>query len=186
MTESINFNEVVLVNTNDDVIGTMEKMEAHLTGNLHRAFSVFIFNDKGEMLIQKRADSKYHSAGLWSNACCSHPVLKEKIEDAAKRRLKEELHLEIETNFIFSFQYKTIFDNGLIENELDHVLIGFSNSRGCINREEVSALKFISMNDLAEEMNVNPTRFSEWFKIIVLEHWNKISPILENRKLQTA
>ncbi len=186
MTQHLNFNEVVLVNSKDEVIGTMEKMAAHQSGELHRAFSVFIFNERGEMLIQKRAATKYHSAGLWSNACCSHPTLAETVEDAAHRRLKEELYLNAEAEFSFSFEYKAVFDNGLIENELDHVLVGFSNSRGSINREEVSALKFIPVSELATDMEINSEKYTEWFKIIVLNHWDKISTILEKRKLQIA
>lgn len=186
MTQNLNFNEVILVNSKDEVVGTMEKMAAHKSGELHRAFSVFIFNERGEMLIQKRATTKYHSAGLWSNACCSHPTLAETVEDAAKRRLKEELNLDAEASFIFTFEYKTTFDNGLIENELDHVLVGFSNSRGSINRDEVSALKFISIKELVADMKTNEMNYSEWFKIIIYQHWDKISSILEKRKLQFA
>jgi isopentenyl-diphosphate delta-isomerase len=186
MTKPINFNEVVLVNSMDEVVGTMEKMAAHLSGELHRAFSIVIFNEKGEMLIQKRADTKYHSAGLWSNACCSHPALGETIEEAAKRRLKEELSLSADVEFQFSFEYKTVFQNGLIENELDHVLVGFSNSKGIINKAEVSALKFVPVLDLLSDMETNPSNYSEWFKIIIFKHWDKISNSLEKRKLQSV
>jgi isopentenyl-diphosphate delta-isomerase len=186
MIKAINYNEVILVDSNDEELGTMDKMAAHESGKLHRAFSVFIFNDNGEMLIQKRADKKYHSAGLWSNACCSHPAKYETIQIAAKRRLKEELFLHVDTEFLFYFEYKTEFDNGLIENELDHVLIGFSNSKGRINPEEVSDLKFISVEELVDDMRANSANYTEWFKIIVFHHWDKISCILEKRKLQTA
>jgi isopentenyl-diphosphate delta-isomerase len=186
MIKPINNNIVVLVNSLNEEVGTMEKMAAHQSGELHRAFSVFIFNEKGEMLIQKRADTKYHSSGLWSNACCSHPAPGENVEEAAKRRLTEEIFLNADVDFLFSFEYKAILDNGLIENELDHIFIGFSNSRGSINRDEVSALKFISVLDLVTEMKAKPSNYSEWFKIILFNHWDKISTILEKRKLKTA
>src|SRR6185436_3043752 len=112
--------KVILVNEHDDMVGIMDKMEAHKQGLLHRAFSVFIFNTKGEMLLQQRASNKYHSAGLWTNACCSHPRFGEELYDAVKRRLPEEMGLKCTTQAAFSFKYKAIFENNLIENELDH------------------------------------------------------------------
>src|SRR5688572_11010720 len=119
--------EVVLVDASDKVVGTMEKMEVHEKGLLHRAFSVFVFNSKRELLMQQRALQKYHSAGLWTNTCCSHPRPGEETISAAKRRLKEEMGLEIELESQFSFIYKTTFGNGLTEHEYDHVYFGFTD-----------------------------------------------------------
>ena len=116
--------KVILVNEHDDMVGIMDKMEAHQQGLLHRAFSIFIFNTKGEMLLQQRAFSKYHSGGLWTNACCSHPLPGEKTEDAAQRRLKEEIGFETSLEKIFDFVYKAAFENGLTEHEFDHVFAG--------------------------------------------------------------
>jgi isopentenyl-diphosphate delta-isomerase len=186
MNRKLVMNEVVLVNSKDEELGTMEKLAAHKSGHLHRAFSIFIFNDAGEMLIQKRASSKYHSANLWTNACCSHPAPNEKIEDAAKRRLKEELYLETPVDWVFSFEYKTEFENGLIENELDHVLVGHSNDKGIINPDEISALKFISIKELFKDLDSHPENYSIWFKIIVSKYWTRISTNLEKRKLYRA
>ncbi len=177
--------EVILVDSHDNAIGTMEKLEAHEKGLLHRAFSVFIFNDQGEMLLQKRADTKYHSAGLWSNSCCSHPIPNETIEDAAQRRLMEELSLKATAQNIFSFEYKVELENQLLENELDHVLIGFSNEFGTIHPEEVSELKFVSVQDVFHDVKLNPENYTVWFKIILFEHWEKISSILD-KKLKKA
>jgi len=181
MNRKLVMNEVVLVNSKDEELGTMEKLAAHKSGHLHRAFSIFIFNDAGEMLIQKRASSKYHSANLWTNACCSHPAPNEKIEDAAKRRLKEELDLDTPVDWVFSFEYKTEFENGLIENELDYVLVGYSNEIGKINPEEVSDLKFIPIDELFIDINEHPENYSFWLKIIISKYWAKISTNLEKK-----
>src|SRR3989344_7340032 len=116
---------IILVDENDNQIGIEEKIKAHLDGKLHRAFSIFVFNNKGELLIQQRALDKYHSAGLWTNTCCSHPKPEEQIIEAGHRRLKEEMEFDCELNEAFSFKYKAVFDNGLTENEYDHVLIGY-------------------------------------------------------------
>src|SRR5687768_10210348 len=116
--------EVILVDLLDNPIGTMEKMEAHRKGELHRAFSVLVFNSKGEMLLQKRSKKKYHSGGLWTNSCCSHPLPGEKIEVAASRRLKEEMGIDLMPRFSYKFIYRTDLDNALVEHEYDHVLIG--------------------------------------------------------------
>ena len=181
--EKYNFNEVVLVNSEDQEIGTMEKLEAHEKGLLHRAFSVFLFNDKGEMLIQKRADSKYHSAGLWSNSCCSHPAKNESVEDAAKRRLIEEVLIETEVKSVFKFEYRAELNRNLVEHELDHVLIGFCNSFDQINPKEVSEMKFLSVDEIQRDIAENPNKYSAWFNIIMKEHWDKFLPHL---KLETA
>nr|AOE12237.1 isopentenyl-diphosphate delta-isomerase [uncultured bacterium]CCG00099.1 isopentenyl-diphosphate delta-isomerase, type 1 [uncultured Flavobacteriia bacterium] len=183
MKEQFNFNEVVLVNSEDQEIGTMEKLEAHEKGLLHRAFSLFLFNDRGEMLLQKRADSKYHSAGLWSNSCCSHPAKNESVEEAAKRRLIEEIFIETDVKAIFKFEYRAELNLNLVEHEMDHVLIGFCNSFKKINPMEVSAMKFVSVDDIQKDLAANPNNYSFWFKIIMTEHWGKFLPHL---KLETA
>lgn len=156
---------VILVDENDNEVGVMEKLLAHREGQLHRAFSVFIFNDKGELLLQQRALSKYHSAGLWTNTCCSHPRPNETIKDSANRRLFEEMGLScdlvIKTNFI----YKALFDNGLTEHEFDYVLIGRTNQNPVINTEEAAGYKWQSIPDIRKDMALNPGNYTEWFKI---------------------
>ncbi len=180
MSESnLNFDEVILVDQNDVELGTMQKMEAHEKGVLHRAFSIFLFNHKGEMLIQKRADSKYHSAGLWTNACCSHPAKDESTLDAAQRRLKEEIFLETVVTPIFSFEYRAELNRNLVEHELDHVLVGFCDSVSEINPEEVSEMKFVDIASLQNDIADHPENYTAWFKIIMQEHWNKIVPHLK-------
>lgn len=158
--------EVILVNEQDEQVGTMEKIQAHKDGRLHRAFSIFLFNDKNELLLQKRADTKYHSGGLWTNACCSHPAPNESLEGATVRRLKEELNLTgIAMNAVFSFIYKAEFDNGLTEHELDHVFVGAYNNLPEVIVEEASAYRFVSISDLKQEIESTPEIFSYWFKI---------------------
>ncbi|MFN8116384.1 MAG: isopentenyl-diphosphate Delta-isomerase [Bacteroidia bacterium] len=156
---------VILVDEQDNDIGVMEKMKAHQDGLLHRAFSVFIFNDKEELLLQQRAFSKYHSGGLWTNTCCSHPRPNETIKDAANRRLFEEMgmscDLQIKTNFI----YKTPFDNGLTEHELDYVLVGTANQNPQINKDEVESFKWLSISEIKKDIVVNPHQYTSWFKI---------------------
>jgi len=158
---------VILVNQNDEPIGTMEKMEAHQKGLLHRAFSVFIFNDSNELLLQRRALAKYHSAGLWTNTCCSHPRPNETTLNAAHRRLREEMGLETELNFKTSFIYKTEFENGLTEHEFDHVFFGIYNNAPIINMDEVDSFIWINIDDLKQKIKLNPNDFTSWFKIAV-------------------
>lgn len=160
-----NKEQVILVDEHDGVIGTMEKMEAHEKGLLHRAFSVFIFNPRGEMLIHQRAIEKYHSGGLWTNACCSHPRKGETIEEAAHRRLVEEMGLDCELQEQFHFIYKASLDGGLMEHELDHVLFGIFNGYPKPNPDEVMAWKYIAMPDLQEDIRINPEKYTVWFKI---------------------
>lgn len=159
--------QVILVDSNDNELGTMEKMEAHRKGVLHRAFSVLLFNSSGEMLIQKRASSKYHSGGLWSNTCCSHPRPAESMEDAVGRRLEEELGIVSNPTFAFKFEYKIQFSNNLIEHELDHVYIGSFDGEPQINESEISDWKFIDTNDLKNKVQSHPHEYSHWFKIIL-------------------
>ena len=161
---------VVLVSENDEVLGLMEKMQAHENGILHRAFSVFLFNDKGEMLLQKRAAEKYHSPNQWTNACCSHPRDGETYLEAANRRLKEELGIEAELTPKFHFIYKADVGGNLWEHELDHVFFGNYQDEFNLNKEEVSEVRYISMVDLDQELKENPENFTEWFKIILEEY----------------
>jgi isopentenyl-diphosphate delta-isomerase len=156
---------VILVDEHDNPVGIMEKMEAHRQALLHRAFSVFIFNGKGEMLLQKRAAEKYHSAGLWTNACCSHPMPGEGVQDAALRRLQEEMGFSTPLEKAFAFLYKAGFENGLTEHEYDHVFTG--NYEGAIqpDPEEVSDHRFLSMDELREWVERSPNDFTAWFKI---------------------
>ena len=161
---------VVLINENDEVKGLMEKMQAHKTGLLHRAFSVFLFNNQGEMLLQKRAAHKYHSPNQWTNAVCSHPRDGESYKDAALRRLKEELGVEVEIDHKFFFIYKADVGDGLWEHELDHVFVGNYQGEFQLNAEEVSEVRYISQENLAKEMSENPENFTEWFKIILKEY----------------
>jgi isopentenyl-diphosphate delta-isomerase len=159
--------EVILVDANDNAIGTMEKMEAHEKGLLHRAFSVLIFNSKGELLIQKRASTKYHSGGLWTNTCCSHPTPQESIEQAAKRRLKEEMGIEAEPTFTYKFIYKTDLDKNLIEYEVDHVLTAQFDGEPKVNENEVEDWKYVSLKELQRDAQNNPHLYTEWFKLIL-------------------
>ncbi|RYD79563.1 MAG: isopentenyl-diphosphate Delta-isomerase [Sphingobacteriales bacterium] len=157
--------EVILVNEHDEEIGTMEKMEAHQKAVLHRAFSVFIFNSRGEMLLQQRAGHKYHSAGLWTNACCSHPAPGEATIDAANRRLIEELGFTTPLNKLFSFTYKSQFDNGLTEHEYDHVYSGTYDGKIRPNPDEVKDYCFKKLEDIEESLASHPARFTSWFHI---------------------
>lgn len=157
--------EVILVDENDGQVGTMEKMEAHIKAVLHRAFSVFIFNSKGEMLLQQRAVNKYHSGGLWTNACCSHPRPGEETGNAAERRLHEELGFSTQLLKVFDFTYNAPFDNGLTEYEFDHVYVG--TFTGLINPDphEVKDYCFKSMSDIAESLTLHPTKYTAWFHL---------------------
>jgi isopentenyl-diphosphate Delta-isomerase len=157
---------VILVDQNDNAIGTMEKMEAHRKGELHRAFSVMIFNAKGEILLQKRDSGKYHSGGLWTNACCSHPLPGEKIEDATRRRLKEEMGIDLQPRFAYKFIYRADLGN-LIEHEYDHVFVGTFNGEPAINRQEVENWKFVSPDWLKKDIRHNPDQYTYWFKLII-------------------
>jgi len=157
--------EVILVNEQDEKTGTMEKLEAHRKGILHRAFSIFIFNNKNEMLLQQRAVNKYHSGGLWTNACCSHPRPGEITEAAAVRRLKEELGIETPLEKIFDFTYKASFENGLIEYEFDHVFAGVYNDEIIFNKHEVQDVCFCTMKEVESALQTHPNKFTAWFAI---------------------
>jgi isopentenyl-diphosphate delta-isomerase len=165
---------VILVNTADQPVGRMEKFEAHQRGLLHRAFSVFLFNERGETLLQQRAAGKYHSPLLWTNSCCSHQREGESNLEAATRRLHEELGIDpsqiSELKDSFHFIYRAEFDNGLTEHELDHVILGQFDGTVTLNTEEVEAVRWISMPDLTREMEANPEQFTAWFQIIFREY----------------
>ncbi|MFZ9661068.1 MAG: isopentenyl-diphosphate Delta-isomerase [Chitinophagaceae bacterium] len=156
---------VVLVNELDEQIGLMEKMKAHQEALLHRAFSVFLFDQDGLMLLQKRALTKYHSAGLWTNACCSHPRAEETVLAAAQRRLYEELGIKPEIHKAFSFTYKAEFDNGLTEHEFDHVFVGRYHGPITPNPLEVSEYMYRSIDDIRLDLKTIPDQYTEWFKI---------------------
>lgn len=156
---------VILVDESDNEIGVMEKLQAHQEGLLHRAFSIFIFNSKNELLLQQRALTKYHSAGLWANTCCSHPRPNETIKDSANRRLHEEMGMSCDLNIKTNFIYTTQFENGLTENELDYVLVGFTNQNPIINIEEVESYKWQSISDIKTDVIANPQHYASWFKI---------------------
>jgi isopentenyl-diphosphate delta-isomerase len=157
--------DVILVNEQDEEIGAMEKMQAHREGILHRAFSVFIFNSKGEMLLQQRALKKYHSGGLWTNACCSHPRPGEETQEAAERRLKEELGFETPLEKIFHFTYRSTFDNGLTEHEFDHVFSGRYDGEVNFNKNEVQDFCYRSMAEIESSFLTHPQKFTAWFNI---------------------
>ncbi|CAL2085423.1 Isopentenyl-diphosphate Delta-isomerase 2 [Tenacibaculum sp. 190524A02b] len=170
--------QVILVDEQDNPIGLMEKIEAHEKALLHRAFSVFTFNDKGELLLQQRAAHKYHSPLLWTNTCCSHQRDGETNIDAGKRRLQEEMGFVCELEEVFSFIYKAPFDNGLTEHELDHVMVGRFNDSPVINKEEVEAYKWMSLEAVKEDIAQQPDLYTEWFKIIFKESYHKISKFI--------
>ncbi|KSA11876.1 MAG: isopentenyl-diphosphate Delta-isomerase [Maribacter dokdonensis] len=158
--------QVILVNQDNEQIGTMPKMEAHEKAVLHRAFSVFIVNDNGDIMLQQRAASKYHSPLLWTNTCCSHQRVGESNIEAGKRRLQEEMGFQAELKELFSFIYKAPFDNGLTEHEYDHVMLGSFNSEPNINPDEVEAWKWMSPEAVKEDISKNPNDYTAWFKII--------------------
>lgn len=166
--------KVILVNQKDEPIGLMPKMEAHEKGLLHRAFSVFIFNEKNELMLQQRALSKYHSPGLWTNTCCSHQREGETNIEAGRRRLQEEMGFTAELEDTISFIYKAPFDNGLTEHEFDHILVGNYNEEPLLNPEEAEAWKWMGLDDVAKDMEDNPSIYTEWFKIIFEKYYQSI------------
>ena len=167
--------QVILVDDLDNQLGTIEKMEAHRRGLLHRAFSIFIFNSKGEILLQKRNSEKYHSGGLWSNTCCSHPRPAENIQDAVNRRLKEEMGMKTKLFSTFSFLYKAHLDHGLIENELDHVFIGYSDELPQMNSKEVEGYCYMAPELLEIGLEKHPSDYSAWLKICFKELMNHLN-----------
>ncbi len=166
--------QVILVNEKDEQLGLMSKMEAHEKAMLHRAFSVFIFNEKGELLLQQRAKEKYHSPLLWTNTCCSHQRDGETNLQAGKRRLREEMGFDCDLKEVFWFVYKAPFDNGLTEHELDHVMVGYYDKDPVINREEVESFQWMTLEDVKKDINEFPEKYTEWFKIIFKESFDKL------------
>jgi isopentenyl-diphosphate delta-isomerase len=156
--------QVLLVNERDEVLGTMGKLEAHRKGALHRAFSVFLFDDQDRLLLQRRAAGKYHSAGLWTNTCCSHPRPHEALEDAARRRLKEEMGIDAPVVHRFSFIYKADLGNGLFEHELDHVYFGLWNGPADPHPEEADDWKYVTMAELDRDLRQHPELFTVWLR----------------------
>ena len=166
---------VVLVDEKNNQIGLMPKMEAHEKGVLHRAFSVFVFNKKGELMLQQRAASKYHSPLLWTNTCCSHQREGESNVQAGRRRLQEEMGFTTDLKEVFSFIYKAPFDNGLTEHELDYVLVGSFEEKPNINKDEVESYKWMPLKDVKKDIENNPEIYTEWFKIIFDKSFDKLA-----------
>ena len=172
--------QVILVNEKDEPLGLMPKLEAHEKAQLHRAFSVFILNDKNELMLQQRAAHKYHSPLLWANTCCSHQRDGESNIQAGRRRMQEEMGFSVELKELFWFIYKAPFDNGLTEHELDHVMIGYANQDPIIEPEEVAAWKWMDIDAVREDIEQNPKIYTAWFKII----FRKFYHFLEEQKVK--
>ena len=159
--------KVILVDEQDNVVGAMDKMEAHRKGILHRAFSILIFNSKGEVLLQKRSKEKYHSGGLWTNACCSHPSPEEPIEEATRKRLNHEMGIDLQPEFAYKFTYESKLDKNLIEHELDYVFTGIFDGAPVVNKHEVEDWKFVDVKSLRADMDQHPEQYTVWFKLIM-------------------
>jgi len=157
--------KLILVDENDNMVGTMDKMRVHQLGLLHRAFSVFLFNRKDEMLLQQRALDKYHSGGLWTNACCSHPRPDEDTETAVHRRLQEELGMDCSVKPVFSFMYRVKLPNGLMEFEFDHVFVGFYDGPFSPEATEIAALAYFPLTHIEAQLHTQPQLFTAWFKL---------------------
>lgn len=173
---------LILVNELDHPIGTAGKMEVHREGLLHRAFSVFVFNTDGKLLLQKRAEGKYHSAGLWTNTCCSHPAPGEDTLEAAKRRLQEEMGFVTELHKIFEFTYKADFDNGLTEHEYDHVFAGIYDGAIHPDKAEVQDTALLTLEEIEKRIQTSPSEYTEWFKIAfpLLKEWRASTGLFQN------
>jgi isopentenyl-diphosphate delta-isomerase len=167
--------KVILVNSNDEPIGLMPKMEAHEKAVLHRAFSVFVVNDKNELMLQQRALEKYHSPGLWTNTCCSHQRDGEGNIEAGLRRLDEEMGFTTSLEYLFNFIYKAPFDNGLTEHELDHVMLGRYEGDPVINPEEVASWKWMNIEEINSDLKNNPDSYTVWFAIIFERFYNHLN-----------
>lgn len=165
---------LIIVDNNDKPIGQDEKLATHQKGRLHRSFSIFIFNSKNELMLQKRASGKYHSGGLWTNTCCSHPRVSEDTEKAAHRRLQEEMGFDCGLEEKFSFQFKVKFENGLIENEFDHVFVGRYDDEPKLNPEEAEDWKWVNLDKLEEDIKNNPDEYSYWLKVVIEKYKDKL------------
>ena len=166
---------VILVDENDKQIGLMPKLEAHEKALLHRAFSVFIFNNKNQLMLQQRAFQKYHSPGLWTNTCCSHQQEEETNIEAGRRRLQEEMGFVTELEESISFIYKAPFDNGLTEHEYDHIMIGYYNDEPKINLDEVADWKWMALDEVKRDIITNSDNYTVWFKIIFDKFYQHIN-----------
>ena len=166
--------QVILVDGQDNETGVMEKLQAHIEGRLHRAISVFIFNSKGELLLQQRAEGKYHSANLWTNTCCSHPRPGEPVQDAAVRRLFEEMGLRCELKEVFSFVYKAQLDHNLTEYEFDHVFVGTCDDLPKPDVTEVAAWMYIKPDTLIKDTGEYPDKYTAWFSICLQDWTNEL------------
>ncbi len=175
--------EVVLVDDQDRALGRMEKMEAHRKGVLHRAFSAFVLNDRGELMLQQRAHEKYHSGGLWTNTCCSHPRPEEQVLVAGERRLTEEMGFTTPLKRLFKFIYRAELDNELTEHELDHVLLGYYNENPIVNPSEVAGFRWVGLEEVSLEMQRHPERFTEWFKICFAPFYEHMKELSAEREL---
>jgi isopentenyl-diphosphate delta-isomerase len=171
---------VVLVDADDNAIGTMEKLEAHQKGVLHRAFSILLFNSRGEWLLQKRAQHKYHSGGLWTNTCCSHPLPGETMEQATQRKLKQEMGIDLKTEFAYKFTYQTELDHGLVEHELDYVFTGTYDGIPEVNAHEVEDWKFVAPDVLKKDISAAPQNYTHWFKLIVAHNHVALARLARN------
>ncbi|WP_276370408.1 isopentenyl-diphosphate Delta-isomerase [Chryseolinea sp. H1M3-3] len=159
--------KVILVDAQDNIVGSMDKMEAHQKGVLHRAFSILIFNSKGELLLQKRSKGKYHSGGLWTNACCSHPAPGEQMNVATRKRLMHEMGIDLQPEFAYKFIYRSKLDKDLTEHELDHVFKGIFDGTPEVNINEVEDWKFVDVNYLRRDMREHPENYTIWFRLIM-------------------
>ncbi len=173
--------QVVLVDGDDHAVGTMGKIQAHREGQLHRALSVFVFNNEGELLLQKRADSKYHSPGLWTNTSCSHPRPGENIADAASRRLAEEMGMSCALTFVFSFTYRSELDQGMIEHEIDHVFVGRTDDVPEPDSSEVSDWAYADLEEIRNQIETTPDRFTSWFPLCFERVIENISGSLQHK-----
>lgn len=174
--------DVILVDALDNEIGTEEKLLAHQKGSLHRAFSVFVINQKDELLLQQRASGKYHSANLWTNTCCSHPSKGDSLEKAAKKRLAEEMGFTCDLHYLFAFTYRAEFPNGLIEHELDHIFLGFYEEDPRPNSQEVQNWEWKDIHQLKKEVEVQPEKYTVWFHLIFDKFYNNYQSF-KNRDL---
>lgn len=174
-----NEEQIIIVDEFDQELGSIGKMAAHYSGTLHRAFSILVFNEQNQLLLQRRSLSKYHTPGLWTNTCCSHPRYGEQISDAVNRRLVEEMGFSCELDEIFHFIYKVEFEKGLYEHELDHVFAGRYNGEILANPEEVHEIRWIDLETLTLEIEKEPETFTYWFKYLLAHHLDKIHHYLE-------
>ena len=167
--------EVILVDDQDRVTGSMEKLQAHRRGLLHRAFSIFVFNDRFELMLQRRSSRKYHSGGLWSNTCCSHPVTGESLLDAAHARLRHEMGFDCSVREVFSLTYRADVGAGLTEHELDHVFVGSYNGQPRPNPAEARDWRWMDLSLLRQRIETHPDEYTAWLKLILSSHLDDLT-----------